>query len=166
LSSINKKERLAVHWGMVMATYPFWCDVASETGRLLRLQDQVTAGQVRRRLVESYGDREVVARATRNIMRSFVEWGCLEEKQEKGNYGSGTPTHVSSGELIAWLTEAYLHARHLERAPLDTVLGAPCFFPFIIDPITVERIVSASDRLSYMKHGLDEALVMLAGQEG
>ena len=37
---------LAVHWGMISAVYPFWFNVARQTGRLLALQDQVTQQQI------------------------------------------------------------------------------------------------------------------------
>jgi len=33
---------VAIHWGMVMAVYPFWSSVATQTGRLLRLQGSAT----------------------------------------------------------------------------------------------------------------------------
>ncbi|MEN6474689.1 MAG: hypothetical protein ABFD81_11795 [Syntrophaceae bacterium] len=33
---------VAIHWGMVMSVYPFWSSVATQTGRLLRLQGSAT----------------------------------------------------------------------------------------------------------------------------
>ena len=32
------RDRLPLHWGMCLATYPFFRDVAATTGRLLALQ--------------------------------------------------------------------------------------------------------------------------------
>jgi len=49
---------LVVHWGMISAIYPFWFNVARQTGRLLALQDQVTQTQIINRLKEQYGDRQ------------------------------------------------------------------------------------------------------------
>ncbi|MDP3959924.1 MAG: hypothetical protein Q8Q26_07675, partial [Pseudorhodobacter sp.] len=48
LKRMPKQDRMAVHWGMVMAVYPFWASVASQVGRLLKLQGSVVASQVQR----------------------------------------------------------------------------------------------------------------------
>ena len=41
----NPSMALAVHWGMISAVYPFWFNVARQSGRLLALQDQVSQTQ-------------------------------------------------------------------------------------------------------------------------
>src|SRR5699024_9959518 len=68
----DSSQLLAIHWGMISAAYPFWFNVALHTGRLFALQDQVTQSQIFARLKEQYGDREVVARNTRYVVRSLV----------------------------------------------------------------------------------------------
>ena len=77
---------LAVHWGMISAAYPFWLKVASQVGRLLALQDQITRPQIFARVKEQYGDRESVARAVRFAVRSFVAWDFLADAGSKGCY--------------------------------------------------------------------------------
>ena len=64
LSSLreNSLMPLAVHWGMISAVYPFWFNVARQTGRLLALQEQVTQMQIIGRMKEQYGDRQTVSR--------------------------------------------------------------------------------------------------------
>ena len=47
--------RVAVHWGMTMAVYPFWGFVADITGRLLKLQGSATIAQILRRIKEQLG---------------------------------------------------------------------------------------------------------------
>ncbi len=86
LKQAPRSMRLAVHWGMVMAVYPFWSNVAAQVGRLLRLQDSVTARQVQRRMRERYGQRETVSRRARYVLRSFVDWGVIEESPNQGIY--------------------------------------------------------------------------------
>src|SRR5262245_5200248 len=48
--------RRAVYWGLVLVTYPFFRDAVIVVGRLGRLQQTFTAAQMRRRLIEKYGD--------------------------------------------------------------------------------------------------------------
>ena len=75
---------LAVHWGMISAVYPFWFNVARQTGRLLALQGQVTQSQIINRLKEQYGDRQTVSRYARFVIRSFVAWGALKDSEANG----------------------------------------------------------------------------------
>jgi len=159
--TINKKDRIALHWGMIMAAYPFWGVVATETGRLLRLQMDVTSHQVRRRVVEYYGDRELVARATRNVLRSFVDWEALKETSKKGVYTQGVTHDINQPQLIAWLVESFLYTQESRSAPLRVALSPPSLFPFRFRPMSADQLVAVSDRLDLLRHGLDQELIML-----
>ncbi len=155
---------LAVHWGMVMAVYPFWSGVATQTGRLLRLQGSAAAAHVQRRVREQYGERETVSRAARRVLRSYLDWGVLQETGAKGIYSAGTTLAVEDSRLIAWLAEASLHARANGSAPLKDLIDSPSLFPFRIKPVHAESLVAASSRLDLLRHGLDNDLVMLRKQ--
>ena len=48
LPSLAREDRIAIHWGMALAAYPFWGAVAAHTGRLLRLQGTAAAAHVQR----------------------------------------------------------------------------------------------------------------------
>ena len=161
LKSVPRREHLAIHWGMVMSVYPFWSDVAVQVGRLLRLQGSAAAAHVQRRVREQYGERETVSRAVRRVLRSYLDWGVLQQTSKKGIYSAGTTLAVDDSRLIVWLAEASLHARANGSAPLKDLTDSPSFFPFRIKPIHAEILVAASSRLEIIRHGLDDDLVML-----
>jgi hypothetical protein len=161
LKQVPRRDHLAIHWGMVMAVYPFWSGVAVQVGRLLRLQSSEAAAHVQRRVREKYGERETVSRATRRVLRSYLDWGVLQETGTKGVYTAGTILPIDDSRLIAWLTEAALHARANGSAPLRDLIDSPSFFPFRIKPIHADSLVAASSRLDILRHGLDDNLVML-----
>ena len=161
LKRVPRRDHLAIHWGMVMAVYPFWSGVAIQVGRLLRLQGSAASVHVQRRIREQYGERETVSRRTRYILRSYLDWGVLQETGTKGIYTAGTTLAVDDSRLIAWLAEASLHARANGSAPLKDLIDSPNFFPFRIKPIHVESLVASSSRLDILRHGLDDDLVML-----
>ena len=69
LKRLPLKEHLVVHWGMIMAVYPFFQALAENVGRLLRLQGSVGASQVQKRMREQFGERSTVERATRRTLR-------------------------------------------------------------------------------------------------
>jgi len=161
LKRTPRSDHLIIHWGMVMAVYPFWSSVALQVGRLLRLQDSAAAAHVQRRVREQYGERETVSRSARRVLRSYLDWGVLQETESKGIYTIGTTLYIDDPQLVSWLTETALHARVNGSAPLRDLLDSPSFFPFRIKPIHAENLVAASSRLDIFRHGLDEDLVML-----
>jgi hypothetical protein len=161
LKRLPRRDRIAVHWGMVMATYPFWAVVASQVGRLLRLQGSATAMHVQRRIREQYGERETVSRRTRYVLRSYVDWGVLSETSTKGVYKAGSSLTVKDSRLIAWMVEASLHTRTNGCAPPGDLFDSPGFFPFHLKPISALSILAASANLDMLCHGLNNDLVML-----
>ena len=158
--------RLAVHWGMTMAVYPFWNAVAAQVGRLLRLQGVATAAQVHRRVQEQYGERPTVARATQRVVRSFVDWGVLADTETRGRYVAGEPCPVRTPALAAWLAEAALHVRDGEPvAPVQELLGQPGLFPFRVSYVTARGLAAESPRLDVAHQGLDTEVMMLVMPE-
>lgn len=161
LKSVSQSDHPAIHWGMVTAAYPFWSTVATQVGRLLRLQGSVAAAHVQRRVREQHGERETVSRAARRVLRSFLDWGVLQESGSKGIYTIGATLSIDNPQLIAWLAEAALHAHANGSAPLRDLLDCPSLFPFRIKPICPENLLAASARLDIIRHGLDHDLIML-----
>lgn len=161
LQSIEKNDRRVVHWGMLMAAYPFWGAVAEQTGRLLRLQENVAASQIQRRLREQYGERETVSRRVRYVISGFIDWGVLRKTKEKGIYSQGRTCSISDPRLVSWLIEASLHTRSNGSAAIKDLLDSTSLFPFSLMHVPAEHLVSMSPRLDLLRHGLDDDLVML-----
>jgi len=161
LQGLSRKDRIAVHWGMTLAVYPFWGAVAAHTGRLLRLQGTAAAAHVQRRVKEDYGERETASRAARRVLRSFIDWGVLKETGRKGVYDQGKQYSVEDPKLIAWMVEASLCGRVNGSAAIKDLIDSPSIFPFRLAHISAEHVASLSPRLNILWHGLDDDLVML-----
>lgn len=102
----NPSMALAAHWGMISAVYPFWFNVARQTGRLLALQDQATQTQIINRLKEQYGDRQTVSRYAQFVIRSFVAWGALKDSEAKGCYEKAVPVSIAEPNLAILMIES------------------------------------------------------------
>ena len=161
LNKTPRQEQLAIHWGMLMAVYPFWAAVAMQTGRLLKLQGAVVASHVQRRVREQYGERETVARRVRYVLRSFLDWGVLRETDEKGFYEAGSSKFIDEPQLIAWLIRASLHAKGSGVGSLKDLIDSPSLFPFKLEPLRAEVLVAATTEIDVFRQGLDEELVMI-----
>ncbi len=82
LSESGPEERVALHWAMCLATYPFFGDVAETVGKMLSLQDTVALAEIRQRMAEKWGDRVITKNATQRIVRGFVAWGALKRLRQ------------------------------------------------------------------------------------
>lgn len=160
LTDRSGPDRLTLHWGMVCANYPVVWEVASVVGRLLSLQGSVSLAQLRRRIVETYGERSTLIRASQRIIRSFVDWGVLVETQEKGVYIPGPSRPVLDEKLTVWLVEAVLRTTGSELGVLTSVLGSPALFPFKIEQFPAQ-LLEQSPRLELYRQNRDEDLVAL-----
>lgn len=161
LRTMNAGLQKAVHWGMMMACYHFWGDVADAVGRLLKLQTVIETAQIQRRIKESYGDREVVARATRNVVNSFVDWGVLDASRAKGVYSQPQRDNIGDVSLRAWLSESVLRSQDRTAVAPQELIGSPRLFPFLLDVTGPEALVAHSSRLEFLRQGMDQTLILL-----
>lgn len=158
LGRLPSEQRIAIHWGMTMAVYPFFGTVAATVGRLLRLQHDVATSQVQRRIREQLGERDTVARAARRIYRSFIDWGVLEETATRGTYANAKPITMDDPAVCAWLIEAFLHVTSDGWTPVQAMVNHPVAFPFTL-PTATESLLLARKGLELMRHSVDETLV-------
>ena len=165
LTTGSMETRKALHWGMLMAAYPFWGAVAGQAGRLLRLQSDLTTAQVQRRLREVYGERETVFRRVRYVIQAFVDWKVLSHGETKGTYKQGPQIAVDNVALVGWLCEALLRSREGNSAPARDLLDSPALFPFQIYRHTAESLVRVSPGLDVFRHSLERELLMVKDEE-
>ncbi len=162
LKRLPSNEHLVVHWGMIMAVYPFFQALAEIVGRLLRLQGTVAASQVQRRMREQFGERSTVERAARRILRCLIDWRVLKETEEKGIYQATPTISVSDTRLVEWLVEASLIASGSASSTLKAITQNPALFPFTTESINI-RGLESHGRLELLRQGLDEDVIMLRG---
>ena len=165
LSSLreNSLMPLAVHWGMISAVYPFWFNVARQTGRLLALQEQVTQMQIIGRMKEQYGDRQTVSRYAKYVLRSFVAWGVLKDSKTKGCYEKTPVLSITDGNQAILMLESALMAGLESKGVLRLLLNNPAFFPFQFPVITGDFVSRHNIRIEVVRYGLDEELLRLKG---
>ena len=152
--------RLPLHWGMCLATYPFFWDVAVIAGRLLALQASFSLSQVTKRISENWGARSTVIRAARRVIRSLVDWKVLDETAGRESFQAGQTIPVSNEDgACTWLLEAAIAGNHRVAGPFGGLVRSPVFFPFRLG--IVPRDVARSKRLEIHHQGLDDDIVML-----
>lgn len=104
-------ELLGLHWGMALASHPFFATVADCIGRLLKLHGEFTAVQINRRLKEQLGDRASILRATEAVLQTMVNWRVISESAErKRAFVGGRHIAVTSTPMSMFVLEASVRA--------------------------------------------------------
>lgn len=127
---ISDNSRTALHFAMLTATYPFFWSVSAQIGRMLRLQDEISMTQIKRRCKETLGERDTVAYAATRVVKTFVDFGLLKRAEKIGNYSSPDLKFPVDAPLTAVLFEACMLAEMKHSNPIEALLAAPALFPF------------------------------------
>ncbi len=154
-------QEFAAHWAMLSAAYPFWFNVARQTGRILSLQDQVTMKQISTRTIEQYGDRQTVSRNVQFVVRSFAFWGVIIDSENLGSYEKARFIELNDAKMTSLLFEAALLTVPEGKAVLGNLLNNPAFFPFRLAMINGELACQFNKRLQVSRYGLDDELLKL-----
>ncbi len=162
-SELSEELHISLHWGMALAVYPFWGAVASHTGRLLRLQGTASHAQVRRRIMEKYGDRPTVKHAVRRVLRSMIDWGVLRDDKNlpEGVYRQGEIIILNDERVLAWMIEALLYTYQSDSVSFRTLLNAPQLFPFRFKNKSLSHIITSSKRLELYSNSYDYEMIRL-----
>ena len=160
-NQVKTEEWIPIHWAIISASYPFWFNVAMQTGRLFNLQDTITQAQVFNRMKEQYGDRETVVRNARYTLRSFVAWGAMSDTSSKGCYEMQQVYSVENIAISLLMLEGALHATRGEKAQLSVLQNSPAFFPFQLPLITGDFISKNSTRIEIFRYSYNDALLKL-----
>lgn len=129
LAQASADERLAIHWAMLSASYPFFVDVAGLVGKSLGLNGEVALSQLTRRLVDTWGDRSTLRPAAQRLVRSMAQWGVLRDGGRVGLYLAPPKKIVVAPAIGELLVEGLLVAAQ-RGLPLAQLVNHPAVFPF------------------------------------
>ena len=149
----------ALHWGMAVATYPFFGKVAELIGRLSALQGDCASAEIHRRMSETYGEREGTYRMTNMVIQSQAGWGAVERVEKGKRVIRLAATAIDNDELTAWLIEAAV--RYVGKpVSVPSLQSLPVLFPFTLSQ-PLSWLVSNSAHLAVRSEGPGNQLVAL-----
>jgi hypothetical protein len=155
----NKDFEPVCHWAMISSAYPFWFNMSYVFGSLFRLQDQIKKSQVMSRTYEILGERNTIERCSRYVIRSFVSWDIIRDKEKAGYYEKGKSITISDIGLAGILIETMLNAVPEQRIALSSIPDCPAFFLFKLPSITGSQITQVNKNLSVEQFSIKEEFI-------
>ena len=73
-------DRIAAFETVAVGNYPYFRQVIETLGRLLRLQETCSPGEVHRRMFEQHGKRSTIDQATSYAFKTLVSWGMINRQ--------------------------------------------------------------------------------------
>ncbi len=127
----NATDRLWLHYGMTLLTYPFFRLGAVTIGQLSRHSEVITPKEVKARMVAELGQLGSLEKATERIIFTLRNWGILAATDRRHAY---RPLRryfaASSPALEEWMLAAVLTAHPAAEIPFDDLVRLPELFPF------------------------------------
>lgn len=155
-------SRLAVHWALLLAAYPFFIDCASVAGRLIRLSGSFQRSEHSRRVAELWGEKPTANRASGRVLETLVALGVL---RMDGSLCTEAASLAVDGRAAAMLAEGLLLGEDRMATPVEIVSSHPAMFCFEMPPLSA--VVASSSRLAIEVRGGDtEMLVRVASSLG
>lgn len=121
-----------LHWGVAIATYPFFAHVAEMVGRLTAIQGDCATTEVHRRMSERYGEREGTYRMTNMVLQSQADWGAIRRVESGRRLVREPSIAVAGTALTGWLIEAAIRSAG-KPLPMGSVGALPILYPFLME---------------------------------
>lgn len=148
----TREERLCLHYGLILAQYPFFRLCVSILGQISRTQREVTRKMVKERVTAELGDLGGNERAIERLFKTWIDWGVLTP-DDKNRFFHINIRNISTSNLSLekWLLACALHAHPSGSLPYADLIGLPELFPFSFN-ITVDEL-KKDDRFEVQRQG-------------
>jgi len=149
----------ALSWGMAIATYPFFGQVAELVGRLSSLQGDCAPAEIHRRMSEVYGEREGTYRMTNMVLQSQSNWGAIKRVDNDRRLIRSEPVAVTDESAVAWLVEAAVRFKG-KPVSVPSLQSMPVIYPFHLDQ-SLAYVASKSSTLELRSEASSDRFVTI-----
>lgn len=126
----SRPERVWLHYGMLLAQYPFLRACLAAIGQAARTEDHVTSPAIQARLANELGHLGGNERAVQRLFVTLTDWGVLAAEEKGKAYRIQRKVFAAPNlELQAWVLAAALRAHPGAGLPFDDLLSLPELFP-------------------------------------
>lgn len=95
ISAGRNGAHAAAFEAVAIGAYPYFRQVVENVGRLLRLQETCSAGEIHRRMFEQHGKRTTIDQATSYAFKTMVSWGMIKREPDR-RLGHAAPLELTA----------------------------------------------------------------------
>lgn len=118
----------AIHWSLLLVTYPVFAELSRIIGRLFELGEVVTARQIRQKLFDALGERTTLFYSAEKILSTLRDFGILTARKP-GQY-TLTRSVVDDERITALLIRAALAVEGGSYRRLNELENLNVLYPF------------------------------------
>lgn len=120
----------AIHWSLLLVTYPVFAELSRIIGRLFELGEVITARQIRQKLFDALGERTTLFYSAEKILSTLREFGILMARKP-GQY-TLTRSVVDDERISALLIRAALTVEGGNYRRLNELENLNVLYPFCL----------------------------------
>ena len=122
-------EQLAIlGWCMIPLAYPVFADYAKLMGKMFEFQDVITTTQIKQKMFDQLGERNLIDYATTKVISTMKELGAVRSIQT-GKHEM-IQTEATNEEIIAFLIEVAMLLDGSSYYSFTSLNEFPYLFPF------------------------------------
>ncbi len=118
----------AIGWCMIPLAYPVFVDYAKLMGKMFEFQDMITTTQIKQKMCDQLGERNLIETATSKIISTMKELGAVRSVQT-GKH-EAVITSVAREELVAFMLEIAMYLDGSSYYMYSSLREFPFLFPF------------------------------------
>jgi hypothetical protein len=124
----DKTNKQAIHWCMMLLTYPVFSDVCGLIGKLTNIQDTFTTAWTRQKLFEMWGERTTLLHSIDKILQTLKYVGAIEN--EKTGIYKVIKNEIIDEMTIKLIIMTIIALREKAYYEVSELSQVPQMFPF------------------------------------
>ncbi len=129
-TTTKPEERLWLHYGMTLVSYPLFRKCVMAIGQASRMEDTVTRKWMKDRMIAEFGHLGGLDRSIERIMASLTNWGLLSATKDRHIYQIDKRRYFAGDALQSWLLTCALYAHPSDGIPFFDLIHLPELYPF------------------------------------
>lgn len=122
------KERLPIHWGMILSVFPVFMDMATVIGKLAEFEEEFTTAQIRQKLFDEWGERTTILHSSAKLLQTMKDFGTID-MVKTGRYQI-CRTKIRKPEVVAFLVYSLMNCENSSYRTVEQLNHFKCLFPF------------------------------------
>lgn len=128
LAKSHPYEELAIHWGMLITTFPMFADLVRLIGKMSEYQDELTSAQIKQKVLDEWGERSTVVKGSEKMLASLNAIGVVK-RVKMGRYALAPAISIDD-DLSTFLLQADMLINPSSYRTYSELLRLPEMFPF------------------------------------